>query len=349
MELGERKKRILQAIVDDYIGTAEPVGSRTIAKKHELGLSSATIRNEMADLEEMGFLQQPHASSGRIPSDLGYRFYVDQLMRRYEFSVEEMSRMRQIMELQIQELDRLILQASEFISKVTQYTTVAVTPKISKSAIKHLQLIPVDLYNILLIFITHAGIVRNKSIRLKQPVSAEFIQKLSAVLDDKLRGLTIEEINLPKIQEIQREMKYNEELLISILNIIADSISDIDKAEVYLGGATNIFNFPEYNQIDKAKELLGFLEERRKLYELFSSHNKDNKITIMIGRENQFEEIKNCSVVMTNYYLGDEVVGTIGIIGPTRMDYAKIVSSLEFLSKNLSRIILKTLRGTDDS
>lgn len=253
------------------------------------------------------------------------------------------------MELQIQELDRLILQASEFISKVTQYTTVAVTPKISKSAIKHLQLIPVDLYNILLIFITHAGIVRNKSIRLKQPVSAEFIQKLSAVLDDKLGGLTIEEINLPKIQEIQREMKYNEELLISILNIIADSISDIDKAEVYLGGATNIFNFPEYNQIDKAKELLGFLEERRKLYELFSSHNKDNKITIMIGRENQFEEIKNCSVVMTNYYLGDEVVGTIGIIGPTRMDYAKIVSSLEFLSKNLSRIILKTLRGTDDS
>jgi len=342
VELGERKRKILQAIIDDYIGTAEPVGSRTIAKKHELGISSATIRNEMADLEEMGYLEQPHTSAGRIPSDLGYRLYVDQLMKRHKFTIEELQRMRQAMELKIQELDHLIQQASNVISQYTKYTTVALTPELSKSSIKHLQLIPIDIYNALMVVVTNAGVVKNKTIRLSKIIDSDFCMKLSKILNEKLGGLTIEEINLPKIQEIQKEISSNEELVVPILNTIADCISDIDRAEVYLGGTTNIFNFPEYNHIDKARELLSFLEEKKNLYKLLVSNNKNkDRINIVIGSENQFEEMKGCSVVMSTYSIGSKIVGTIGIIGPTRMNYSKVVSSLDVLTRNLNTILMK--------
>lgn len=341
VELGERKRKILQAIIDDYISTAEPVGSRTIAKKHELGLSSATIRNEMADLEEMGYLEQPHTSAGRVPSDLGYRLYVDQLMKKYQLTVSEIQKIQHAMELKIQELNQVIQQASYVISKLTQYTTVVSTPQMKRSSIKHLQLIPIDSFSALLVIITNTGVAKNQTIKISNGVGVDFLNKLTAILNDKLAGLTIEQINLQKIQEIRKEMRSNEEMLMPILDHISDTIAAIDRSDIYLGGTTNIFNFPEYNDIEKAKEFFSFIEQKKNLHKLLSSTYNGNKINIMIGRENEFSEMKECSLVTSTYSIGDKVVGVIGIIGPTRMEYAKTISSLEYLTENFNRILMK--------
>ncbi len=346
VDLGERKRRILQAIIDDYITTADPVGSRTIAKKHDFGLSSATIRNEMADLEEMGYLEQPHTSAGRIPSDRGYRLYVDHLMDRYKLTVTDIKAIRHALELKMQELDRLIQQYSKVISKLTHYTTVVLPPQMKQSSIKQLQLVPVDSHHILLIIVTNTGIVKNKAIRISQKLSADFLISLSSLLNDKLQGLTIQEINLPKIQEIRNEMHSNEEILMPILGFISDAISDIDSRDIFLGGTTNILDFPEYNDIEKARELLRFLEKKKGLYKLLSDAQMDNHINILIGEENEFLEMKDCSIIMSKYSIGERIVGTIGIIGPTRMEYSKVVSSLEYLTRHINQALLQFL-GND--
>lgn len=345
MDLGERKRRILQAIIDDYISSAEPIGSRSIAKKHELGLSSATIRNEMADLEELGYLEQPHTSAGRVPSDLGYRLYVDQLMNRYRLTVAEVQTMQQAMALKMQELDRLIVHTSSIISRLTQYTTVVLPPEVKKDSVKHMQLVPIDANSILLVLVTNAGSVRNSTIRTSKGLSLDLANRLSALLNSKLSGLTVEEINLPKIAELQKEMGPNQEILTPILNHISESISNMEDAELYLGGTTNILNFPEYNDIDKAKSLLNFLEEKKSLHKMLTGMQKNSqspgKISILIGKENEYPEMQDCSIILSTYTIENKAVGTIGVIGPTRMDYAKVVSSLDYMTNTLNQIIMK--------
>jgi|LSQX01.3.fsa_nt_gb heat-inducible transcriptional repressor len=355
MDLDERKRRILEAIINDYIETAEPIGSRSIAKRHELGLSSATIRNEMSDLEEMGYLEQPHTSAGRIPSDLGYRLYVDELMKKYKLTVSEIKNIQYALDLKVQELDRLIQGVSEIISKITNYTAIAMTPYMKKASIKHLQLMLIDESNVLLIIVTDAGVVKNKEVHFSVKVNNEFIVKFTAILNDKLVGVTIEQIDRAMLNDIYKELGYDENVVLPVLSCIISIINEIDSADIFLGGATNIFNYPEYNQVIKAKEILSFLEEKKSLYKLFAkvydnkeenknkSKNKNSKISIVIGKENEFTKIKNCSVIMTNYSIGEKVIGSIGIIGPTRMEYAKVVSSLEFLTMHLNSILTKLL------
>lgn len=347
--MGARKRKILQAIIDSYIDTAEPVGSRTIAKRNQFGISSATIRNEMADLEEMGYLEQPYTSAGRIPSQLGYRLYVDELMDEYMLNLVEIQGIRNALEMKMQEINQIINQVTQEISKLTQYTTVISTPQFKKSAIKYLKIIPVTSRTALLIIITDSGTVKNQTIKTPTEVDAPFLNKISLVLNNRLKGLTVEQINLEKIREIKKEMNSNEEVLMTILEHIADNINAIDNAEVYLGGTTNIFNFPEYNDIQKAKEFFAFMEKKKSLHRLLANiqnschHTNNNKINIVIGAENQFEELKNCSLITSAYSIGDKVVGIIGVIGPTRMEYPKIVSSLECLTKNLDDILLNWL------
>ena len=350
MNLGDRKRKILEAIINDYIDTAEPIGSRSIAKRYGFGLSSATIRNEMADLEEMGYLEQPHTSAGRIPSDLGYRLYVDHLMKDYKLTVSEIQNMQHALNMKVQELDRLIQNVSNIISKITNYTAIAMTPYMKKASIKRLQLMPIDEFNILLIVVTDAGIVKSKALHLPVKTNADLLTKFTSILNKKFCGLTIEEVEQPDINDIYVEMACEERLVTFILNSVIDTINEIDNADVFLGGATNILNYPEYNQVVRAKEILSFLEEKKSLYKLlakaYKNDHEDNgkrKVNIVIGRENEFTEIKNCSVVMTSYSIGQKVIGSIGIIGPTRMEYAKVVSSLEFLSKNLNNILTKLL------
>jgi heat-inducible transcriptional repressor len=345
MILDDRKLRILQAIIDDYINTAEPVGSRTIAKKHELGLSSATIRNEMADLEEMGFLEQPYTSAGRVPSDKGYRLYVDQLMKINELSENDVEKIRDAMDVRINELSQLIRNASVVMSKFTKYTSLAVTPHNKKSVLKAVQVVPIEPGKALVIIVTDTNIVRNSLVRVAENITPDFIIQVSNVLNEKLRGFTLEML---KTDILTNEMEQLTSLPYGLIKPVFDGIEDlirtIDKPEVYLEGATNILNFPEFKEVEKAKEFLSILDEKKIVSDLLINDlYNDNDIVIQIGNENIIEGIKDCSLVAASYSVGNHIIGTIGIIGPTRMEYSKVVSSMNYIRNKINQEILKLL------
>lgn len=344
MFLDDRKKKILQSIIDDYISTAEPIGSRTVARKHELGLSSATIRNEMADLEEMGYLTQPHTSAGRIPSDKGYRFYVDQLMFSSELTVEEIYSIKSAMETKINELSQLLKQASIAMSKITKYTSMAATPERRNSVLKAVQVVPVERGKALVIVITNAGIIKNSLVKISETVLPEFLITVSNIFNEKLSGLTIDQINMPVIREIEFLIGSSQEILLPILNGVTDCINQIDNSEVYLDGAINMLNYPEFSDVGKAKEFLNLMDTKDLLGKVLSDMSQSNdSIAIHIGKENKVEEMKDCSLVTTTYSMGNIVIGTIGIIGPTRMEYSKVLAAMSYMKKKISEEIDKLI------
>jgi heat-inducible transcriptional repressor len=346
MFLDERKRKILQAIIDDYIDTAEPIGSRTIARKHELGLSSATIRNEMADLEEMGFLAQPHTSSGRIPSDKGYRLYVDQLMQTHELSLREIDLIKTAMEMKINELSQLIKQASAVLSRFTRYTSMATTPQMKTSTIKAIQVVPVVTGKALVIVVTNAGIVQNNLVKISESIKPDMLIMISSILNEKLSGLTIEQVNMRVISEIAREAGISGEILLPIFESAADCINQIDSAEVYIEGTTNIFNFPEFRDLVKAREFMNLLDEKSSLGRLLADVSDNAGIVVKIGSENDITEIKDCSLITASYSLGGTFIGSIGIIGPTRMEYSRVISSMNYIRKKINEEINRLL-GSD--
>lgn len=263
MEMDERKIRILQAIINDYINTAEPVGSRTIAKKYDLGISSATIRNEMADLEDMGYLEQLHSSSGRKPSDKGYRLYVDKLMRVTELSdEEELIIKNQLINAALFEVDKIVKQATQLLSEMTKLTCVVKAPSANKSYIKSIQLLNIDNSNILAVIITDTGLIKNHMIRIQKPLSNEMLAKLTSILNARLNNLTVEEINLAVINNLKKDLINFEEIFDAIIPALYDSLSGSDPSDIYMEGTTNIFNYPEYNDIDKAREFLYLLNNK---------------------------------------------------------------------------------------
>lgn len=345
MLLDDRKLRILQAIIDDYIHTAEPVGSRSIAKKHELGLSSATIRNEMADLEEMGFLEQPHTSAGRVPSDKGYRLYVDQLMQIEQLSEIDIEKIRTDMDIRINELSQIIRNASIVMSKITKYTSMAVTPHIKKSALKAVQVVPIEQGKALVIIVTDSNIVRNSLVRITEKITPDFLIQVSNMLNDKLKGFTLEMLKSNILNtEVEQLTALPYNLIKPILDGIEDLIRTIDQPEIYLEGTTNILNFPEFKEVQKAKEFLNILDEKKLVSDLLIGNlYRNNDIIIQIGNENIIEGIKDCSLVTASYSVGDHVIGTIGIIGPTRMEYSKVVSSMNHIRNKINQEILKLL------
>lgn len=335
--LGDRKKRILQAIIDDYVSTAEPIGSRTIAKRYDMGLSPATIRNEMADLEELGYLQQPHTSAGRVPSDKGYRLYVDELMTNRNLSGQEMYAIRNTLVNHITAIEQIMKQASGLLSQLTHYTSIAIIPSIKKNAIKYIQIIPIDNNNALMVIVTGAGVVKNTLIKLPETVNNDFIIKFSNILNEKLHGLTIESITFPLIQEIQSEMGTNRDILIPVLDTISQNICNIEDNDVYLEGASNILNYPEYNNIEKAKEFINAVETKDVICRLLEDSGGD-LIKISIGSEKPIGQIEDCSIVSTTYSIGDRTIGKIGVIGPKRMDYSKVVTSVDAIRQYLYEV-----------
>jgi heat-inducible transcriptional repressor len=347
--LDDRKRRILQAIIDDYIDSAEPIGSRTVARKYELGLSSATIRNEMADLEEMGYLAQPHTSAGRIPSDKGYRLYVNELMKTKELTVEEADTIKRALEIRINEMSQLIRQASMIISKITKYTSMAMTPNMKKSSLKAVQVVPIQPGRALVIVVTNASIVRNSLIKIPDSMLPDNLIMISNALNNKLNGFTLEQINQKLIKEIEKELGIQNEILMPILNGVADCINQIDHSDVFLEGATNILNYPEFRDVMKAKEFLEVLDEKDLVFNLLKDSANDS-VNVQIGGENKIREIKDCSLITATYSFGNLVLGTIGVIGPTRMEYAKVISSMEFLKKKMNQEIIKLIGdGIDGS
>lgn len=336
MNLGERQKAILQAIVDDYINTAEPVGSRTIAKNYNLGLSSATIRNEMADLEELGYLVSPHTSAGRIPSDLGYRFYVNELMSTYQMTDDELERMKILFDIGICQLDKLIQRAGDIISELTKYTTIAITPEIGKSYIKRFELVGIGPSEVLIVLVTNEGIVKNQIMRMKY--DKEVLKRLSQTLNKEFTGLTLEEISIAKIGILQ-SIFGNSIDIIEIINFISQSICELDGSEVYVLNAHNILDYPEYQDISNAKGVISFLEDKKSLKSVVDQERGQGRINIVIGSESNYEEMKKTSIVTAKYKAGGRVEGKISILGPTRMEYSKVVSSLDYISKNIDYIL----------
>lgn len=339
MELDDRKKKILNAIIQNYLQTGEPVGSRTISKYTDLNLSSATIRNEMADLEEMGLIMQPHTSAGRIPSDKGYRLYVDNLMEAKEREVLEMK------DFLIQKVDRvelLLKQMAKLLAVNTNYATMISAPQYHNTKLKFIQLSEVEKKKLLAVIVVEGNIVKNTMIDISSEISAQELLSLNLLLNGRLNGLTLEEINIRLIQELKEEAGDHSGVVGSVLEAVADAIrTDHEQPRIYTSGTTNIFKYPELSLGTTASELLDTLVERENLGELVDSVEKEHGIQVYIGNETPVKAMKDCSVVTASYELGEGVEGVIGIIGPKRMDYDKVVTVLKNLTEQLDAIYKK--------
>ena len=341
MGIDERKLRILQAIINDYINTAEPVGSRTIAKKYNLGISSATIRNEMADLEEMGFIEQLHSSSGRKPSDKGYRLYVDKLMQLPKLSPEEELRIKtQLLNSALFEVDKLVRQANALVSDLTKLLCVVETPSVRGSKLKSIQLITIDNVSVLSVIITDSGFIKNSFIRVTKSLSAEALNKVNNLLNSRLKNLSIQMINLEVINNLKEDLAGHEDIFDAIIPQLYESLNDSSNTEVYFEGATNILDYPEFKNVEKAREILAFVDNGNKIKNMLET-NRNISISISIGNENFMEEAKECSIISAVYCLGDSPLGSIGVIGPTRIPYSKVISILTKVTKELNKNISK--------
>ena len=338
MELDERKMTILRAIIQNYLETGEPVGSRTISKYTDLNLSSATIRNEMSDLEEMGYIMQPHTSAGRIPTDKGYRLYVDMLMQDKQM---ELDNMKLELNAKSEKLDSILKEAAKVIAVNTNYASMITAPRYHKHRIKFLQLTQVDPESLLTVIILDGNIVKNNLIHTDEELTQETLLKLNLMLNTFLQGLDLQEINASVIQRIRNESGGYSALISDILDVIATSMES-EEVEAYTSGSTNIFKYPELNDSAKASTLLNALEEKKQLTELmYQEGDSERGIQVYIGDESPIEATKDCSVVTATYHLEDGVYGKIGIIGPRRMDYEKVVGTLRNLMSELDQIFQK--------
>jgi len=338
MSIEDRKIKILQAIINDYIRTGDPVGSRTIAKNYNLGIGSATIRNEMADLEDMGYLEQPHASAGRIPSSKGYRLYVDKLMDSQRLTVEEDLKIKQyIIDSAMLEVDKIVRQTSALLSELTKLTCVIESPSVKKSFVKSIQLIKVDEYNLVSVFLTDTGLIKNHMLKLNSGVpKIETLMRINQVINNRLVNLSIEEINLEVINNLKKDLGEYEEIFNAILPVLYETLNATDSSEVFMEGTTNIFNYAEYNDIDKAKEILSLFNDKESIMDLF---NPQDNITISIGDENYKQQAKECSIISAEYSFRDRPIGKIGLIGPRRINYSKVITIMAEVIKELNNML----------
>lgn len=345
-QLDERKLKILQAIIKNYLETGEPVGSRTISKFTDLNLSSATIRNEMADLEELGYIVQPHTSAGRIPSDKGYRLYVDSLM---EEKVEEVNTMKDMLTEKAGKIENLLQQVAKLLAVNTNYATMVTTPRYRSRKVKFIQLTEVDETHILAVILLEGNIPKNKIIPTGETIDKEVVLKLNLVLNTFLVGLDLDEINIGVIQKMKEQAGEHTTIVGEVLDAVAAAMEEEGRIQVYTSGATNLFRYPELSDTEKARDLLFTLEDKEELTDLVDNklraeHTESDSgsgIQVYIGDETPIDSMKDCSVVTATYQLEEGVYGKVGIIGPKRMDYEKVVGTLKTLMTQLDDIFKK--------
>lgn len=337
MPLDDRKYLILQAIIDDYISTAMPVGSRTISRKSGVGFSPATIRNEMSDLEELGYLDQPHTSAGRVPSDKAYRLYVDHLLKVGKISEDESERMHETIQARSAQVDGVIRSAAQVLADATQYTSVIVAPKLGTLRIKHIQLVPVAECTALMIIVTNFGIVKDAVIHVPDGLDADDLYSISRMLTQRLANKPLEAVR-QTFSELLRDSDNNRRLMGETLRVIEKKLEAEDSVDVVIGGSSKLLNYPEYSDVQKAKNFLAVLESKDKLRRLIGREG-GMEVTIRIGAENDVPEMSDCSIVTARYRVGDQSGGTLGIIGPTRMNYNRVIPVLEFMSQAMSEIL----------
>lgn len=342
MDLDERKLKILQAIIRTYLETGEPVGSRTISKDTDLNLSSATIRNEMSDLEDMGYILQPHTSAGRIPSDKGYRLYVDTML---DDQAHEVQNLKEELEEKADKIDVLLKQIAKFLATNTNYATMVSGPRYQSKKVKFIQLTAVDEESLLAVIVLDNNVVKNQMIRIQSPVDPERIIKLNFILNTTLNGLDVMDMNLAVIQKIKEQMGSHTGVIDSVLEVIGSALTAEDDLEVYTSGATNILKYPELSDKSSVAELLNAFEEKQVInnwLEIPSARldgkDESHDIQVYIGDETQVESMKDCSMVTATYRIQEGVYGKIGIVGPKRMNYDKVVGTLQSLMAQLDDI-----------
>ena len=339
MELSERKKQILKAIIGDYILTAEPVGSKALASRPELKFSSATIRNEMSELEEMGYLEKPHTSAGRIPSPLGYRLYVDELMDSYDISDRDIPPIEAMLKGKAKELDRLIQEAGRLVSSLTNYASVAVTPDMNRCVIKQFEIITVDTTTFVIVVVTDTGQVKNKLVHTAAPVTKDESELLTYILNQTLTGLPLSQITAERFDVVRRAAGLSA-LLAPLAEYIAELIEELGSQKVFLDGANKLLRFPEYRDPDKAQALLDYITTDDK-HLLPVCKNMDG-VQFFIGPENGENPLSDASMIYAKYDIGNLGQGVIGIVGPTRMDYKRLSARLSHFAKELNKLISET-------
>ena len=348
MQLDERKMKILQAVIRNYLETGEPVGSRTISKFTDLNLSSATIRNEMADLEEMGYIVQPHTSAGRIPSDSGYRLYVDSMMEEKEREVNELKGLLSEKENSLLEkedkLDHMLQQTAKLLATNTNYATMISAPSIHKNKLKFIQLSRVEKDKLLAVIVAEGNVIKNTIIDVDEILTDEILLKLNILLNTHLTGVPIDEINLRMITALKKQAGIYGEIVGEVIDEIASAIKEEEDLEIYTSGANNIFKYPELSDNQRASELINTFEEKEVLNDLVHetlSEEANSGIQVYIGKESPVQSMDDCSIVTATYELGEGMKGTIGIIGPKRMDYDKVVDNLKVVMHQLDSLYKK--------
>lgn len=350
MELDARKLKILNAVIKNYLETGEPVGSRTISKETDLNLSSATIRNEMADLEEMGYIIQPHTSSGRIPSDAGYRLYVDNLMKEKEAELDkkekDLNSMKEFLNDKVEQVEELLQNTAKLLANDTNYATMITTPINRRGRrLKFIQFSLLEENKLLCVIVAEGNIIKNRIITLKEILDNETILKLNILFNTSLNGLSLEEMNIGLISKMTNQATEHMELVRNILDVVGLALADEDDFKIYTSGTTNIFKYPELSERDTASELINTFEEKKLLTNLLVDKNNETEetrgIQVYIGNETSVQSMKDCSVVTTTYEIEEGVTGTIGIVGPKRMDYEKVVEALKIVKSQLDETFRK--------
>jgi len=340
VQLDERKIKILQAVVRNYLESGEPVGSRTISKYTDLNLSSATIRNEMADLEELGLIVQPHTSAGRIPTDKGYRLYVDKMLEEKEKEVEEM---KELLLQKEEKIDNLLKKVVKALAVNTNYATMISAPQYNKNKLKFIQLSRMDRNQLLTVIVTEGNVIKNHMIPVEEYLDDETLLKLNILLNTNLNGRSIDEINLAMISNIKKLSGIHSDIVSNVIDAVADAIHSDEDLEIYTSGANNILKYPELADNERAVELITAFEEKEPLNELAISGLTGDKtgIQVYIGEESPISSLKDCSVVTATYELDEGIKGTIGIVGPKRMDYDKVVGTLKNMMNQLDSLYRK--------
>lgn len=348
MELDERKTKILNTIIQTYLDTGEPVGSRTISRFSDLHLSSATIRNEMSDLEEMGYIFSPHTSAGRIPTDKGYRFYVDNLMETRQTDIVKQNEM---MVQKVDRLEQILKQVVKILATNTNYASMITSPQAKRNKLKFIQLSRVDANQVLVVMMLDGNIVKHQVLVVDQDLDEEDVVKLNLLLNTYIQGLTLQEINMELVARIKQQAGPHKKVISELLDMIFAAIQEEDDPEIYTSGATNLLQYPELGDREKTGRLLYAIEDKQDLEKIVSrSESEEEKgkgaIQVYIGSETPLQSMQDCSVVTATYELEEGVKGTIGIIGPKRMDYKKVVSNLETVMGQLDTIFRKDKKGT---
>lgn len=335
--MDDRKLKILQVIIDDFIRTAQPVGSRTLAKKYGLGISSATIRNEMADLEDLGLLTQPHTSAGRVPSEDGYRLYVDSLMQNRKLDIQQKDLIRKLLLHRVIEIDDVIEQTSSIMSDMTGLVALVSLPQFKKSKLENMKLIKVTDSKVLLILVSNSGIVKNLTLAMSD-INQRVLDMISDTLLQKLHGTPIEDITPKAIHNIKRELVEYSELIEYLVPLLRDTLREIDDVDVSLSGVNNIFRYAEYQDVEKVRELYEKITDKEFQSKVINSRPMSNDVSIGIGQNNKLDDLSDCSIISTSYYFNGKQAGTLCFIGPTRMDYSLAVSVMGYIKETLEGI-----------